>query len=46
MTSPQAVTVGAGPLAPADVVAVARGGAQVQLAAEAVARVRAGRKII
>jgi histidine ammonia-lyase len=40
------VTVGAGPLAPADVVAVARHGARVELAAEALDRVRAGRKII
>jgi histidine ammonia-lyase len=40
------VIVGAGPLAPADVVAVARDGARVELAAEALDRVRAGRKII
>jgi histidine ammonia-lyase len=42
----QAVTVGAGPLTPADVVAVARDGAQVRLAAEALDRIRLGRKII
>jgi histidine ammonia-lyase len=40
------VIVGAGPLAPADVVAVARDGARVELAAEALDRVRAGRKVI
>jgi histidine ammonia-lyase len=42
----RAVIVGAGPLGPADVAAVARGGAPVELAAEALERVRAGRKII
>lgn len=40
------VTVGAGPLAAADVVAVARGGAQVTLAPEALAAIRRGREII
>jgi histidine ammonia-lyase len=40
------VTVGAGPLAAADVVAVARGGAQVTLAPEALAAVQGGREII
>jgi len=40
------VIVGAGPLAPENVVAVARDGAQIELAAEAMERVRAGRKII
>src|SRR3984885_6886069 len=40
------VIVGAGPLAPADVVAVARAGAPVELAPSALERVRAGRKII
>jgi histidine ammonia-lyase len=51
-SSPQAsavdgtVTVGAGPLTPADVVAVARDAAPVALAPEAMDRVRSGRKII
>ncbi len=51
-SSPQAsavdgtVTVGAGPLTPADVVAVARDGAPVALAPRAMDRVRGGRKII
>ena len=40
------VTVGAGPLTAGDVVAVARGGAQVQLAAEGLASIRRGREII
>ena len=40
------VIVGAEPLAPADVVAVARDGARIELAAVALERVRAGRKII
>jgi histidine ammonia-lyase len=40
------VTVGGGPLAAADVVAVARNGAQVTLAAEALAAIRRGREII
>jgi histidine ammonia-lyase len=40
------VTVGAGPLTASDVVAVARGGAQVQLADEALASIRRGREII
>jgi histidine ammonia-lyase len=40
------VAVGAGPLTPADVVAVARHGAQIALAPEAMDKVRAGRKII
>ena len=40
------VTVGAGPLTAGDVVAVARGRAQVQLADEALASIRRGREII
>jgi histidine ammonia-lyase len=40
------VAVGAGPLAAADVVAVARGGAEVSLAADALAAIRRGREII
>ncbi len=40
------VTVGAGPLTAAEVVAVARGGAGVRIAAEALAAVRRGREII
>ena len=44
--SARAVRVGAGPLTPADVVAVARHGAPIQLTAEALERVRHGRKII
>jgi histidine ammonia-lyase len=40
------VTVGARPLTPAEVVAVARGGAQVQLAADGLTEVRRGRAII
>jgi histidine ammonia-lyase len=40
------VTVGAGPLNPASVLAVARQGARVELAPEALERVRHGRKII
>ena len=42
----QAVAVGAGPLAVADVVAVARNGAPVEVAPDALERVRRGRKII
>jgi histidine ammonia-lyase len=42
----QAVTVGAGPLTPADVVAVARHGARVELSAAGLAEVRRGREII
>ena len=42
----QVVTVGAGPLAAEDVIAVARGGAHVNLAAEALDSVRDGREII
>ena len=42
----QAVTVGASTLTADDVVAVARGGARVQLAAESLAAVRRGREII
>ena len=44
--SAEIITVGAGPLALAEVVAVARHGAQVQLAPEAMERVRRGRRII
>jgi histidine ammonia-lyase len=44
--SAEVVTVGARPLTPAEVVAVARGGAAVRLAPEAIDRVRHGRKII
>jgi histidine ammonia-lyase len=40
------VTVGAVPLTPAEVVAVARGGARLELAPEALERVRRGRKIV
>jgi histidine ammonia-lyase len=40
------VIVGAGPLTPGAVVAVARDGAQVQLAPEALERVRQGRKVV
>src|SRR5580692_9410768 len=40
------VTVGAGPLTAEDVVAVARGGAKIHLAAESLAAVRRGRQII
>jgi histidine ammonia-lyase len=44
--SADVVTVGARPLTPAEVVAVARSGAAVRLAPEALDRVRHGRKII
>jgi histidine ammonia-lyase len=44
--SADVVTVGARPLTPAEVVAVARSGATVRLAPEALDRVRHGRKII
>jgi histidine ammonia-lyase len=44
--SAEAVSVGARPLTPAEVVAVARGGSRVWLAPEALDRVRNGRKII
>ncbi len=40
------VTVGAGQLTPDDVLAVARGGARIELAAESLAAVRRGRQII
>jgi histidine ammonia-lyase len=40
------VTIGAGPLPAAAVVAVARGGAQIRLRPDAVDRIRQGRKII
>jgi histidine ammonia-lyase len=40
------VAVGAGPLTAADVVAVARGGAEVSLAPDALAAIRRGREII
>ena len=42
----QTVTVGAGPLTPDDVLAVARGGARIELAAEALAAIRHGREIV
>ena len=42
----QAITVGAGPLAPAEVIAVARHGARITLAPEALAAVRRGREIV
>jgi len=42
----EVVTVGIGPLAPDDVIAVTRGGARVELTAEALAEVRRGREII
>ena len=45
-TARPVVTIGAGPLSAADVVAVARDGAQVRVAAEALAAVRRGREII
>jgi histidine ammonia-lyase len=41
-----AVTVGAGPLMESEVLAVARGGARVELAAESLAALRRGREII
>ena len=44
--APEAVTVGAGPLAARSVVAVARDGAPVRIAAEALASIRRGREII
>jgi histidine ammonia-lyase len=44
--SAEVVTVGARPLTPAEVVAVARGGSRIELAPEALDRVRHGRKII
>lgn len=44
--SAQVVVVGAGPLTPDEVVAVARDRAQVQLAPDAVDRIRHGRKIV
>ena len=40
------VTVGAGPLTAEDVIAVARGGAQIHLAADARAAIRRGREIV
>jgi histidine ammonia-lyase len=43
---PDVVTVGAGPLTPAEVVAVARHGARIRLAPDGLDRVRQGRKII
>src|SRR5271165_7000069 len=43
---PDAVMVGAGPLTASDVVAVARNGAPVQLAADALASIHRGREII
>jgi histidine ammonia-lyase len=46
MTKPANVTVGAGPLSFSDVVAVARHGANVELAAQALARIREGREVI
>jgi histidine ammonia-lyase len=45
-TSPNTITVGVGPVSPGDVVAVARGGAPVQLSSEAVAAIEAGRRTI
>ncbi len=42
----KAVTVGAGPLTADDVLAVARGGARIQLAPESLAAVRHGRDVI
>jgi histidine ammonia-lyase len=42
----QVVTVGAGPLTADDVIAAARGGARIELAAEGLAAVRRGREII
>ena len=40
------VTVGAGPLTPDDVLAVARDGARIELAAESLAAIRHGREIV
>src|SRR5580698_4739523 len=42
----QAVTVGAGPVTPAEVVAVARAGAQVLLSEAALGKIRRGRRIV
>jgi histidine ammonia-lyase len=42
----QVVTVGAGPLTADDVIAVARGGTRIELAADGLAAVRRGREII
>ncbi len=44
--SAEVVTIGARPLTPAEVAAVARGGARVWLAPEAVDRIRHGRKVV
>ena len=41
-----AITVGTGPLAPSDILAVARGGAGVRLSAEAENEMAAGRKVV
>ncbi|HSR84521.1 MAG TPA: histidine ammonia-lyase [Streptosporangiaceae bacterium] len=46
MEPDQVVMVGSGPLTADDVIAVARGGARIELAAEALAEVRRGREII
>jgi histidine ammonia-lyase len=45
-TSPTTITLGVGPVSPADVVAVARGGAPVQLSPSALAAIDAGRATI
>ena len=45
-TSPNTITVGVGPVTPADVVSVARGGAPVRLTPEALAAIDAGRATI
>ncbi|MCV2394366.1 histidine ammonia-lyase [Actinotalea sp. M2MS4P-6] len=46
LAAPPTVTVGTGPLAPADVLAVARDGARVALSAEALDALAAGRAVI
>jgi histidine ammonia-lyase len=46
MQTASAVTVGVGPVTPAEVVAVARGGSPVTLSADALAAIEAGRRII
>ncbi|MFB9311521.1 histidine ammonia-lyase [Nocardioides plantarum] len=45
-SSPTAVVVGVGPVAPADLVAVARGGAPVELAPEALAAISRARGVV
>jgi histidine ammonia-lyase len=45
-TSQTTITVGVGPVAPAEVVAVARGGARVSLSDESLAAIDAGRRTV